>query len=105
MIGTRDFIQNKCNIGRNSIYCLVELNGGIFFFSAVSGFIELLVTALLSHKILHGPSMGIPNMRNLYRNDIFCSVAVRNATNSEPKVELSTVFCFLENHDIGALFK
>ena len=76
-----------------------------FFFKRDSAIDAFLNTASLSQKVLVYPSIGTPNMRNLYRSEMFCSVAVRNATNSEPKVELSTVFCFLENQDIGALFK
>jgi hypothetical protein len=34
---------------------------------------------------------------------MICSVANCSATNSNPKVEDSTVFCFFENQDMGAL--
>ena len=49
-----------------------------------------------------GPIIGIPNIRSLYRRDIIRSEAILSATNSEPNVELSTVFCLLECQTIGA---
>ena len=37
------------------------------------------------------------------RKSMTCSVHVRAAANSEPKVAVSTVPCFLEYHSIGIL--
>ena len=54
--------------------------------------------------MLVGPSNGILNILNLYLNKVINSVAIRNATNSDPKVEDSTVFCLLEYHNKGAEF-
>ena len=62
-------------------------------------------TDSLSQNTLAAPSIGMPNMRSLYLSDIICSVDNRNATNSAPKVDDSTVVCFLEYHEIGAVFK
>jgi hypothetical protein len=41
-------------------------------------------------------------MRSLYRNASTSSTAIFMATNSEPNVEASTVFCLLENQMTGA---
>ena len=46
----------------------------------------------------------MPNTLNLNRNEVINSVAIRNATNSDPKVEDSTVFCLLEYHSKRAEF-
>jgi len=45
---------------------------------------------------------GIPIIRSLYRSETIRSTAICNATNSDLKVELSTVFCFLEYQTMGA---
>jgi hypothetical protein len=57
----------------------------------------------LSQKMFAYPSIGIPNILILYLRDMSCSVANCSAINSDPKVEGSTVFCFFENQDTGAL--
>jgi hypothetical protein len=54
------------------------------------------VVLLLSQNPLVGLSMGIPNILSLYRSPSFISMAILRATNSEPKVEDSIVFCRLE---------
>ena len=46
--------------------------------------------------------IGIPNILSLNLNEMICSVQILNATNSEPKVELSIVVCCFEYQDIGA---
>lgn len=76
-----------------------------FFFNLDSAIEAFLKTDSLSQNTLAAPSIGMPNILSLYLSDIICSVANLNATNSEPNVEDSTVACFLENHDIGAVFK
>jgi hypothetical protein len=50
-------------------------------------FIALRMTLLLSQKVLVGPLIGIPNIRNLYRIASFASVAILRATNSDPNVD------------------
>ena len=40
--------------------------------------------------------IGIPNILNLYLNEIICSFASLNTTNPDPKVEDSTVACVYE---------
>jgi hypothetical protein len=72
-----------------------------FFVKVDSGCATLVTTLLLSQKPLVGPSIGIPNMRSLYRSASFISVAILRATNSEPKVERSIVFCRHEYQLIG----
>ena len=50
-----------------------------------------------------GPSIGIPIIQSLYCNACIISVAVFAVINSDPKVDVSTVFCrCLEYHIIGA---
>jgi hypothetical protein len=51
---------------------------------------------------LEEPSSGIPNILNLYLRDSINSIAILIATNSDPKVDVSTVFCALENQMMGA---
>jgi len=63
-----------------------------FFFNVDVGMVELMTTELLSQNTLAGPSSGIPNIRNLYLMDSIRSTRILIATNSEPKVEDSTVF-------------
>ena len=64
--------------------------------------VEFLTTALLSQNIFVGPSIGMPIIQSLYRNACIISVAVFAAINSDPKVDVSTVFCRFEYHIIGA---
>jgi len=73
-----------------------------FFFNVDVGMVALVITDLLSPKIFAGQSMGIPNMRSLYRRASTISMQIRIAMNSEPKVDVSIVLCALENHIIGA---
>ena len=47
--------------------------------------------------------MGIPNILNLYIRPSITSTACFNAISSEPKVELSSVFCLLENQITGTI--
>jgi hypothetical protein len=51
--------------------------------------------SLIVTKTLAGPSIGTPNILNLYLKPMINSTAVLNATNSLPKVDDSTVFCRL----------
>jgi hypothetical protein len=65
----------------------------------------LVVTDSLSQKTSAGPSIGIPNILNLYLKLSINSVAIRSATNSDPKLEVSTVFCRLLYQMIGAFWQ
>jgi hypothetical protein len=69
------------------------------------GIVEFFTMVLLSTRTAAGPSMGIPIMRSLYRKPLIISVATRNATNSDPNVDVSTVFCDFEYQIIGALLR
>jgi hypothetical protein len=69
------------------------------------GIVEFLTTVSLSTNTLAEFSIGTPIILKLYLSAFICSVAIRNATNSDLKVEVSTVFCVLEYQMIGALFK
>jgi hypothetical protein len=51
--------------------------------------------------VFTGPSNGTPNIQNLYLRLSNISTAISIAINSDPKVEVSTVFCPFENHVIG----
>ena len=64
--------------------------------------VEFLTTALLSQNIFLGPSIGVPIIPSLYCNACIISVAVFAAINSDPKVDVLTVFCCFEYHIIGA---
>ena len=64
--------------------------------------VEFLTTALLSQNIFVGPSIGMPIIQSLYRNACIISVAVFAALNSDPKIDVLTVFCRLEYHVTGA---
>ena len=48
-------------------------------------------------------SIGYPMFSRVIRRSIVRSFAVLAATNSDPYVEVSTVFCFLEKQSIGVL--
>jgi hypothetical protein len=43
-----------------------------------------------------GPSRGKPIIQSFYRKPINSSVAIFKATNSEPSIDVSTVFCRFE---------
>ena len=73
-----------------------------FFLIVEEGKVELVATDWLSHSTFVGPSRGTPIIRNLYRRASMHSVAILQATNSEPKVEVSTVAWAFEYHMIGA---
>lgn len=74
-----------------------------FFDNVTSGFCEELMMDSLSPKTFTGPSIGMPNHRNLYHSASNISTAVFIAINSLPNVDDSTVFCRLLYHEIGAL--
>jgi hypothetical protein len=76
-----------------------------FFFRVDVGTVELVTTDLLSQKTFTGPSIGIPNILNLYHSDSNISTKMRMAINSDPKLDDSTVFWALEYQMIGAQFK
>ena len=57
--------------------------------------VALFTTPLLSQKPFVAPSNGIPIILSLYRSASFISHPTRSATNSEPKVDASTVACRL----------
>jgi hypothetical protein len=64
-----------------------------FFFNVNSGFVKLLQTESLSQYTLVGQSIGTPNIWSLYLKLSINSTAMRAVTNSDPNVEVSTVFC------------
>ena len=62
----------------------------------------LLNAALFSHNMPVDPSSGTLNMRKLYRNAMTNSTVSLSAVNSDPKVDVSSEFCFLLSHITGA---
>ena len=72
-------------------------------FKADVGILELLTTDMLSQNTSAGPSTGIPKHLNLYLRASIISVAILIATNSDPKLDASTVFWCLLYQMIGAL--
>ena len=62
-----------------------------FFLSVDVGMVELATTDLLTQKAYDGPSIGIPNILSLQRNDSSISARLFIAANSGMKVEDSTV--------------
>jgi hypothetical protein len=65
-----------------------------FFLRVEAGCVTFVTTEELSQNVFTGPSNGTPNMRSLYHKLSSISTAMRIATNSELKVEVSTVLCF-----------
>lgn len=65
----------------------------------------MLTTEELSQNALTGPSIGMPNIHNLYLTLTYILTAICNAANFEPKDKVSTVFCDFEYHNIGKQFK
>ena len=55
----------------------------------------------LSQNISVGPLSGTPNMRSLYHNVITNSTVSLRAVNSDPKVNVSTEFCFSLSYITG----
>ena len=79
-------------------------NRNIFFLSVVSEFIDDFTTDSLSTHTFALSGIGTPIIRNLYCKLIIFSTVILNATNSEPNVDISTVFCRFENQEMGAMF-
>ena len=67
------------------------------------GVIELFMTDFMSQNFSSGPSDGNPKHLNLYCRASIIYVAVLRATNSDPKLEASTVFWYLLYQIMGAL--
>jgi len=63
-----------------------------FFFNCDVGVVELVMTDLLSQNTLVLELTGVPSIRSLYLKLSIISTAVFNTTNSEPNVEVSTLF-------------
>ena len=67
-------------------------NEQCFLFKLESNRDEFFTTLSLSHRIFVLSSTGTPNIRNLNRNAVMCSMHVFRAINSDEKALLSTVF-------------
>jgi len=63
--------------------------------------VELMTTELLSQNTLAGPVIGTPNIRSLYLRASIISTQICMAINSDPNVEVSTVFWALLYQIIG----
>jgi hypothetical protein len=69
------------------------------------GIVEFITTDLLSQNTFDGPSIGMPNILNLYLKASVILTAILSAINSEPNVDDSRVFCDLEYQVMGDLFR
>jgi len=76
-----------------------------FFLRVNLGIVVFFTTVVLSQNKFAGPSNGIPNIHNLYLSASIISVAILRATNSEPKVNVSSIFCRFENQIMGTLLR
>ena len=74
------------------------------FFLRVDSGLEFVTTAELSQKIAHSSVNGTPIICSLYLKPSIISMDTRIASNSDPYLDASTVFCLLEYHMIGARF-
>ena len=75
-----------------------------FYFKTLEGTVVFNTTDILSPNINAGPSNVTPNDLSINLISRMSSVAILDATNSEPKVDVSTVFCCLDTHLTGVLF-
>ena len=73
----------------------------VVLLSVDSNLVALLTTDILSQKPFVGPIIGIPIILSLYRKASFISIPICSAKNSKPKVDASTVACFLIYHMMG----
>ena len=69
--------------------------------SVECGRVELVITDLLSPNKYDFVLIGTPEYLKVCLKSIICSVAVLDATNSDPYVEVSTVACLFEYESIG----
>ena len=62
-------------------------------------------TDSLSSKTSAGTSMSMANIRSFYLRHSLISLVARSAKTSEPKLEISTMFCILLFHAIGMFMR
>ena len=74
-----------------------------FFFNMDEGRVVFKITLMLSPISNEVSSRGTPNILSLYLISMIISVAILAATNSEPYVDVSTVFCLLVYQMTGVL--
>ncbi len=65
------------------------------FFKVLLQVVVLITTLWLSPYVMVGPLIATPSILSWYLSSVLNSVAIVAATNSNPQVELSTVFCLL----------
>src|SRR5687767_509607 len=75
-----------------------------FFFNIDEGNVVLMTMLILSPINNDVSSSGTPNILSLYLASMTNSTATLAATNSEPYVDVSTVFCLLVYQISGVLF-
>ena len=75
-----------------------------FFFKTLHATEALKTTDILSSNINAGPSYVTPNDLNMNLISRLHSVAILNATKSDPYADVSTVFNRLDTHLTGILF-
>jgi len=100
-------IQNRKSKMQNpksscgAVACLMIACAQVVLLSVDSNLVALLTTDILSQKPFVGPIIGIPIILSLYRKASFISISICSAKNSKPKVDASTVACFLIYHTMG----
>ena len=102
-VGSRPLFGYPGHHGSHSFPAIMVEILIFFLFNFDSGVNALLYTDLLSQNILVGPSVEIPNIRNLYQSASTNSVDVLKAMNSLDNVLVSEVFCCLLHHCMSAL--
>ena len=72
---------------------------------ADEGIVVFKMTAMLSPTVTELSSKLTPSILRQYLMAMICSMVILDATSSDPYVDVSTVFCLLDTHRIGVLFR
>src|SRR5688500_8899793 len=72
---------------------------------ADEGIVVFRITAMLSLTMVEHSSNCTPSILKQYLIAMICSMAILEATSSEPYANVSTVFCLLDTHKIGVLLR
>ena len=84
---------------------LWQLHAACFFFNTKLGILQFKTTLSLSPNISPGPSGLTPIILNVFWCSKINSTVTLADTNSEPWVDVSTVFCLCDVHFTGVSFK
>ena len=69
------------------------------------GIVVFKMTVMLSPTMVELSSSCTPSILRQYLMAMMCSIAILDATNSDPYVDVSTIFCLLDTHKIGVLLR